>query len=288
MIYSKQEYKQSTKEFRLEEPFDFLIYRPIAYIVVKTTYFLPLTPNHFSLLALVSALIGAYFMTLGEPWAFAIAGSCIITFSVFDCCDGMLARMKKNGPKWGVQIDMFVDLISNIALYLCLFIGLRKQSYPYPIEYFSILCALSILLHASIYHYFKKQYQYYTDNNPVGRQRELDYYRREFELLKKEPGHHFEKMLLKLFLIFSKAQKNDDKAAVYDVERYSQYNISILPMWAMIAGSSHLTFLALALLINEMPIYLYFALVVSNLWLILVYIIQNSVNSSILIKKKVL
>jgi len=285
-MFSKKEYKQCTKEFRLEEPFDFFIYRPLAYLVVKLTYKLPLTPNHFSLLALISALVGAYFMSLGEKWAFAIAGACIIAFSIFDCCDGMVARMKKNGSKFGMQVDMFVDLISNVALYICLFIGLGKQSYSYPIEYFSILCALCIFLHASIYQYFKKQYQYYTDKNPVGRQRELDYFRREFELLKKESGHYFDKMLLKLFLLFTSAQKKDEKMDIYEVEKYSQYNISILPLWSMIAGSSHLTFLALALLLNEMPIYLYFALVVSNLWLILVYIIQNSVNSSILIKKK--
>jgi phosphatidylglycerophosphate synthase len=286
VIFSKTEYKQCTKEFRLEEPFDFLIYRPLAYIIVKLTYFLPLTPNHFSLLSFLSALIGAYYLSLGEKWAFTIAGFCVVLFSVFDCCDGMVARMKKNGSKWGMQIDMLVDLLSNVALYISLFIGLRHQNYPYPIEYFSVLCALCIFFHANVYQYYKKQYHYYIDNNPGGRLREIEYFRREYELAKKESGHYTDKILLKLFLIYSDLIKKEDKPIIYKVDKYPQYNLPILPLWGIIAGSSHLTFLALALILNEMPIYLYFALVVSNLWLVLVYIIQKSINTSILINKQ--
>jgi len=287
-LLSKLEYQNNTKEFRLEEPFDFLIYRPLAYLIVKLTYKMPLNPNHYSFVALIWALVGSYFIAQGEKIDFAVGGVCIVLFSVFDCCDGMIARMKKNGSKWGTQIDMFVDLISNIAIYSTLFIGLKKQNHDFPIEYFSFLCAICILIHASIYHYYKKQFQHYSSGNPDGRIRELNAWRREYDQLKKQKRQFFEKFLLFMFLKFSNAQKSDASIPLYDAEKYTKVNISILPLWAFVAGSSHLTFLSLALMLNEMPIYLYFALVISNLWLLLVYFIQSNVNSSILLKEKVL
>ena len=280
--FSWAEYRQNTKSFKLEEPFDYLIYRPLAYLIVKLTYRIPLTPNHFSFAALVSAFIASYFMAQGTKIDFAIGGIFIVIFSTFDCCDGMLARMKKNGSKYGMQIDMFIDLISNIAFYVSLFIGMHQQQNEYPLEYLSFACAICILIHASIYNFYKKQFQFYSDGNPDGRKRELNAYKRDLENLNKMPGHYFEKLLLKLFLFFSDVQKDEDKIPTYDPKKYVDVNISLLPLWGSVAGSSHLTFLALALILNEMPIYLYFALVISNIWIFLVHFIQTNVNKSLL------
>ena len=120
------EYKKNTKEFWQEEPFDFFFYRMAAFLMVKLTYKLPLRQTTFLLLGLITAIFSGFTLSKGTHDSFALGGIGIIVFGIFDCCDGMLARMKKNGTKYGPLIDMVVDVLSSISFFTGLTIGLSK------------------------------------------------------------------------------------------------------------------------------------------------------------------
>lgn len=278
---SQNEYFENIKKFNLEEPFDFFIYRPCAYFVIKATYALPLRPNHFSFLALCCAIATGYFLAEGSQLGFLKGGIGILLFSVFDCCDGMIARMKGQGSRYGELIDMLVDVISNAFFFIGLLIGLGQREYHYPIQYLSLLSGFFILLDASIYNYYKKQYAFYSSQNPNGRKKEVERYKRELEALKQKKGKFFDRALLSLFLKFSQIQKKSDTIETFDVKRYARYNFRILPLWGVIAGSSHLTILALALIMNNIYIFFLFSILYSNIWLLFVTLIQFGINENI-------
>lgn len=279
------EFKRNTKGFCLEEPFDFLIFRPIAFLIVKLTYSLPLGPNHFSFMALVVSLAAGYHLASGSAEGFVYGGVGIFIFSVLDCCDGMIARMKKNGSEYGNLIDMFVDLLSSTSFYVGLYLGLGKSSDFFPLHYFAMISAVFILIHVSIYNYYKKQYFFYAEGNPDGRNREIDLYRRNLDKLNSQKGRFFDKMLLYLFLLFSKAQKDSSHTTLYDVQNYINCNKKILPMWGVVAGSSHLALLSFSLMTHRVGIYFIFSIVLFNLWLVFVTVVQSGVNESIVVSK---
>lgn len=276
------DYKQNSKEFHFEEPFDYLVFRPLAYLVLKLVDRLEfLTPNHFSLVGLIIALASGFFLSTGTSHGFVLGGVGIFIFSVLDCCDGMLARMKNNGSKYGELIDMFVDLLASISYYFGLYFGLGKTGDFFPIQYFALFSGGIILIHVSIYNYFKKQYYFYEENNPKGREREYEKYRRELEALKKEKGHYFQKMLLRMFLIFSRAQKKTEEETFYPRDKYLTVNKSILPLWGGLAGSTHLMILSLSLMSHRVGLYFLYSLVFSNIWLLFVSFIQFNANRGI-------
>lgn len=281
MMFSFEDYKKNSRSFNLEEPCDFFFYRPFAYLIVKLTYGIPLTPNHFSFLSFLSSLFSGYQFTLGTKQGYFLGGLGILIFGIFDCCDGMLARLKQNGSKFGELIDMFVDLMANISIFTGLFIGISKNvnlSYPPNIIF---LAGVFLFIHASIYHYFKKQYFFYLNENPEGRTRQIVAFKREYDLLKSNKGSIFSRLLLKLYLIYAGLQKDSSKQAKYDVENYAFLNNHILPLWGPITGSTHLTVMAVSLMLGTVDYYICYALVFSNIWMALVSFVQHSVNSRI-------
>ncbi len=276
-FFNIDEYRACTKSIEVEEPLDFVLYRPLAYLVVKFTYFLPLTPNLFSFFAFLGALFAGYSLIQGESHFF-YGGVGVFIFSVFDCCDGMLARLKKNGSFYGEMIDMLVDLFSNICFFFGLSYGLAKsESYPSYYSYIVFISAFFILFHASIYRYYRMQYEFYLKGNPQGRHEHLQEFRDKLEEVEKKNGSFLEIFVLKLYLSFSAKQKKEEKIKVYPVESYIKKNKTLLPFWGLIAGTSHLFILSMALLFNVPGMYFTASIIVFNVILLVLWIKQKSV-----------
>lgn len=219
-IYS--DYKRHTKPINQEEPLDFFIFRPIAYIVVKLTNFLNITPNQFSFLALLMGLYASFnIFSLGmQGYTQAFLG--IIGFSIFDCCDGMVARIKKNGHPYGEFIDMAVDVISSC----CIFASLLYISQE---KWMLFLSLISLLIHVSIYNYLKEH----------------------------QSGRSYNRThVSKIHQLFYRCQ--------FVLDKYKD-NQSLI-MWGLVAGSTHLSVLAIALFVNKLEIYYFYSIIFANGW----------------------
>lgn len=278
-MMSWREYNKYSRGWHGEEMFDFLLYRPLAYGLIKLTYSLPFTPNTFSLFGLLTALTSSYFLAQGSLSGLSIGGIGILIFSIFDCCDGLLARMKKNSSPLGELVDMIVDLLSSTCFFVSTYIGLQKLNGDIWFHQLIIPAGLILLLHASIYHYYKKMFQFYRDGNPDGREREIDNFKRQLARIPKTQLHR--RFLVKLYLFFTKLQSNPKRKVFFERESYITLNKQILPLWGVTSGSTHLTFLALALLFNKISYFLYFSFVAASLWVIFVYTIQRGLNRNL-------
>ena len=112
-----KEYIDSLKSIEAEEKIDIYFFRPLAFFIVKFFYHLPITPNGYSALSLLFGILSAIEVLKNNSHHFFYAGLFFLISSVLDCCDGMIARLKKNGTPYGKLIDGIVDYLVNI-LYL--------------------------------------------------------------------------------------------------------------------------------------------------------------------------
>jgi phosphatidylglycerophosphate synthase len=104
-----QEYKSSLKLVEVEELFDLIFYRPLAFIFVKLIYPTNLTPNQITTLALIIGMIGGVVIAFNTETYLIIASLLLIIYDVLDCSDGQLARLKKNGTSVGRILDGVAD-----------------------------------------------------------------------------------------------------------------------------------------------------------------------------------
>ena len=97
------EFKQSLKNFWAEELIDLALFRPLAFLLVKILAPLPITPNQISLAAMICGIAGGCAFAGGSRRLFIIGGLLYGFSTILDCCDGMIARLKKNGPLRGAS-----------------------------------------------------------------------------------------------------------------------------------------------------------------------------------------
>lgn len=257
-------YKNFIRPFHLEEPLDFMFYRPVAYGVIKTLERFPMTPNLFSLLALVCAWGADIGIVLDQPLTMMLAGFGILFFSVLDCCDGMWARWKGNNYPYGDLVDMFIDLLAavgHIAALVFLTLG-RDGNILLPLA-----SGIMLFVHASLFHDRKAVWTALTQNQPDERAATVRKYRAELSRLRQEKSRRFSRFLIVCFLMFSSVQSAERVLPSIDTEKLKK----ALPWWGIAAGTTHLTILALALIFNRPEIYYSFALIVANIFVVIAW-----------------
>ena len=277
------EYKAIAGDVYQQEFSDFLIYRPLAFLLVKLLVRTPMTPNLVSFIALGFGVASGVFYSAGTTQGFFHGGLCLLAFSLLDCCDGMLARMKGLKDPFGELVDMFVDLVANIFIFFGLGKGVAQLAPGpvFPLGWMVAMGAFVIFIHASVYHYFRKQYQACLSNDPDARNKKLGYFRQELERLQAQNQSAFKQFVIRLFLSFSKLQSDHPEEVKLDCKRYCELNKYTLFGWGLLAGSNHLTAMALSTMLGGPNTYFVYALVFANSWLIVMWIIQNYINSKL-------
>jgi len=119
-----QQYKASLKAIEAEETFDLIIYRPLAFLFVKATYGIDLTPNQVSVAAMFIGVLGGVLFGCGSYTCIAAGAACYFLSNVLDCADGQIARLKKNGSRIGRIVDGFIDYVVSISVFLGIAISL--------------------------------------------------------------------------------------------------------------------------------------------------------------------
>lgn len=121
------------KEFllTLENPHDGLVdtYLNRRYSRLLTRLFLrtPLTPNQITVLSFLTGLLGASCFLLGS-YGGSVLGALLLQFStVLDCVDGEVARVKMLESPLGEWLDITLDTVVHIAIFLGVGVAVWKQ-----------------------------------------------------------------------------------------------------------------------------------------------------------------
>ncbi len=100
--------------------------RPLARFVIKLIMNTSITPNQITLVALLLGLFASLAFAIGSYPLIILGGLSLFISKVFDCTDGQLARLKKNGSKFGGWLDGVVDVFLFSITPMAISIGLSR------------------------------------------------------------------------------------------------------------------------------------------------------------------
>ncbi len=108
----------------------------------------PITPNQVTFLSLGCGLLAGYFFSKGETMP-AIIGALLYQLAmILDNCDGEVARAKNMRSEFGGWLDIFCDLLTDMALFIGVGFGAMHQGLPWPIPLLTALCVIGGVLHS--------------------------------------------------------------------------------------------------------------------------------------------
>jgi phosphatidylglycerophosphate synthase len=105
-------YRASLKPLEVEEPIDVYLHRPLAYVLARACYSLPVSPDAITALSIVAGIISAVSLLLVFPYHMQVGGLFLFGSAVLDCADGQLARMRGTSSIFGRMLDGTADLFT--------------------------------------------------------------------------------------------------------------------------------------------------------------------------------
>lgn len=283
-----REFKESLKDIAVEEAVDLYFFRPITFLFVKMIYRLPVTPNQLSVMSIVFGITGAVFFAFGDRMSFIYGALFYMLSHIFDCSDGMIARLKKNGTAIGRIIDGWADYITSVSVYIGFLIGLLSGNFDLPVNPWLLMipAAFSLGIHCGKADYYRREFMAHALGKVTSIQAELHEASDLLDELKKEKGKYITKLMLIFYIGYTKLQikENSGTKVKYDPDQYYQSNRLLLMLWNWIGAATHITVLVLAALLYDPMIFFYYILGAANVWMLVLGFIQTRVNNKLAIK----
>ena len=278
------EYKSALKNVYAEEPLDVYFYRPLAFIIVKTFYKYPITPNHYSLFAFIAGASSGYFFAQGNAHGYFFGALLFLTYAILDCCDGMVARMKKNGTEFGRIIDGVVDYTTNIIVYSTLAYGMSKSHFLGPVQpwVLVVIAGISKADHSITYDHYHTEYLSYENGSGGFVAQELENVKRRMEESERNDTPFLKRLGLRVYFIFTSLQAGGQGKAQFNPREYCERNLHTLRMWSALGPAVHIALLILAFLFNTPNLLFFYSIIFGNLWLVMMYLYQTKINQDLL------
>mgnify|MGYP003663030406 FL=1 len=100
----------------------------IARICILPLVNTPVTPNHLTVLRLITGLAACSLLAIGSAEANLWGGVLWVISAFLDRADGELARVSGKTSEWGHKFDYFCDVTVTALFFLGIGIGLRESS----------------------------------------------------------------------------------------------------------------------------------------------------------------
>lgn len=284
-----KDYLSSLKSVYVEEFIDLFFFRPLAYLLLKIFYILPITPNQISFLAMIIGIFSGIYFSKGNYHGFILGGILYGIFNVVDCLDGMIARVKKNGTKTGRLVDGMVDYIVSAAVFFGFAVGLTKAvrmgtlSLPFKAWFLIIIAGISTMIHALLTDKFRNLYETHVNGKFITPQHEIQEFTEELERLKRKGGRYFDKLLIRSYLRYSYLQigKMYKSFIKFDPKEYEKHNKLLVALWNFVGYSTHITFFMISAFLFKPMIFFCYSIVFANLWVLIMFFLQARANKKI-------
>jgi phosphatidylglycerophosphate synthase len=106
-------YRSSLKSLDVEEPVDVWVHRPVAYVIARACFPLPISPNAITALSIVAGIASGVALVCDFPRHLVVGGLLLFLSAVLDCADGQLARMRGTSSAFGRMLDGTADLLTT-------------------------------------------------------------------------------------------------------------------------------------------------------------------------------
>jgi phosphatidylglycerophosphate synthase len=105
-------YWASLKPREVEETIDVYVHRPLAYVLTRAFFRLPISPDFVTLLSILAGIASALSLLASFPHHLQVGGLLLFLSAVLDCADGQLARMRGTSSLFGRMLDGSADLVT--------------------------------------------------------------------------------------------------------------------------------------------------------------------------------
>lgn len=279
------EYKNSLKMTEVEEVFDIIFYRPLAFLLVKLVYPTKITPNHLTLIAIALGVTGGYFYSRGTDISCFYGAIFYLLFNVFDCSDGQLARLKKNGTPSGRLIDGIADYIAAVAIYSGIAIGYTNM--PGQPSHMIVLLAvsgISIIIQEALVDYFRTRFLDFVLERKSTFNEGIDEYKNEYERLKGQKGKWFDKTIISIYIKYSAVQRKlaarrkGEKMFKANPEDYLIKNRIIIRLWVTMGPTAKITTLIICSSFCRFDVFFWIIIGFFNVLALILWIIQRRID----------
>ena len=137
----------------------------ITWLLVKT----PVTPNQVTIISLILGILSAAFFSHGAHTYTIIAGVFYFVSTVFDQCDGEVARFKHMTSDFGKTFDIIVDSIVNATITIGVTIAIYKTNGSSLTIIAGLLAMTGIVISLLLTTYFSNE-----SKNDTGTKKMLD------------------------------------------------------------------------------------------------------------------
>ncbi len=277
-----EEYKRSLKMPEAEELFDLVIYRPIAFIVVKLLYRLPITPNQVTMLSLISGIIASWYFAVGKFAALAWAACWYAVANILDCSDGQLARLQHSGTLLGRVVDGVADYVVSIAIFVGIGIGL--QTNEDSMWLLVVLAGVSSALHALFFDYYQSEYISTVRGEKNFLEKEEEQFTKELRRIQAVHRSGLKSLALRIYLSYLGIQKKSNtksESMSFEPDAYRRANRGMIRCWSVLGPTTNRTLLIVCALFRRLDLYLLAVLAAGNLWLLFCYARQRKIHQEL-------
>ncbi len=273
------QYKASLKVIEAEEIVDLLFFRPLAFIFVKLIYLTNLTPNQISVFSMIFGILAGVSIGIGSVESVFMGGILLATSSMLDCADGQLARLKKNGTLFGRLLDGTIDYVSTLSIFLG--IGFWGGSFwGNPIQWWLIIIVTGVTyaVQAGLVDFYRSEYISNTEGKSNFVENELESFQQEYNALKLKGGQLVSKLLLSLYINYSKIQNAKKKASdskQISPEEYVKNNKILVRLWNLNGTATHSFILIICAFLYRLDWYIWYILIFGNLFTMIVWLLQK-------------
>ena len=274
-----EEYKRSLKMPEVEEIFDLIFYRPLGFLFVTSIYRSPITPNHITILSMVTGLMAAWYFSIGVSTAILWGSLWYALANILDCSDGQLARLQKSGTLLGRIIDGMVDYISSIAIFLGLGLGLSATGTS--MWWLVVAGGLSSALHAMFFDHYQSEFISTVRNQTNFLEREVQQFTDEIRKRELEQRNGIIIFIMKIYLWYLGLQKQSNTKKYmqqFNPESYLNENRMMIRCWSFLGPTTNRTMLIICALIGRVDIFLWIVVTLGNLWLLCCFILQRHIH----------
>ena len=261
-----EQYKSSLKMPEAEEVLDLVVYRPAAFVVIKTIYRSPITPNQVSFTALVAGLFSAWYLSLGTPLSYLIASAFYFVANVLDCSDGQLARLQQSGTPLGRLIDGLVDYVISVAIFAGIGIGLDAGGHPMWLAV--VAAGITSMLHAIVFDHYQGEYILIARGGINSRDEEFETIALKVRNRGTKQYSFFTRLLLRAYLSYLTVQRKlVPTRAGPSPDRFRSENKIMIRLWSYLGPTTNRTALIICAALGRVDMYLWAIIIIGNLWL---------------------
>ena len=162
--------KRPQRPRELQDPLNYYLYHPLAWMLARALAKTPITPNIVSVAGALCVIAAAWsYAQPGFPESALLGLALHMTWHVVDGADGDLARLTGRASPIGEMVDGLCDYLSHFVLYVTLG-WLLSLSMGWTAWIWAVIAGVSHAVQSNHVEVQRRQYQYWVYGTPWIRQ----------------------------------------------------------------------------------------------------------------------